>query len=204
MSRLLQDQPDPAAIQALLKKEDFKTTLCAEYQFDSGTLRFCDRIIDFSDIDGNVWTGAAGWVGVSEVSGGTDSLASYLTYTLGIPWENWDAIGQDVRATIPALVSNPAEYFDRHAILSTQMFDNQGAVVGSRIILDKGKMNRPTLSVKPGQISLSLTSENAFQRKRVPPFGYLTQGNQQHRHPTDNGLEYTPTTASRPVDWLNS
>jgi hypothetical protein len=202
-TRFLAAQPDPAAIEGILKTGSFETALCAELQFKTETLRFCDRVIGFIDNNGATWRGGRGWVSVSDVSGGTGNFGSYIEYGLGIPAEIWDSLDEPERAIIPSLVGDVSEYSGRKAILSLQIF-GEGKPIGIPIILDVGTMNKPRLSVKPGNISMRINSENVFARKRIPPFGFLTQGDQEYRYPTDKGARFIPGTATKPVDWLNS
>lgn len=52
--------------------------------------------------------------------------------------------------------------------------------------------------------TISVTAPNIFSGRRVPPYGYFTDRDQQQRSPGDLGLQHIPElqNASIPVPWL--
>ena len=82
--------------------------------------------------------------------------------------------------------------------LFLQLFDNDWQNVGSPIPIWWGYMQPPEVSrdvmqgVDGATQSISITAENAFFNRSRPPFGRLTDRDQQRRHPGDQFCQHMP------------
>lgn len=215
MSRLLSDQPDPAAVEALLGSEAILSALLLEMRFASGTVRVSDWNVPFTDLRwGHEWIGFGELAGMAEVSGGDGELAPYREYVLGMPWDYLDSAAQAateqlgssmvLRARIAEAVQDRADFLGREATLYLQLFDAERTPVGYPMALDTGIMDRA---------ESSFTGEGAFMRMRVeglmarsgrPIYGFLTDRDQRRRHPGDRGLRFvTELMVGKTAKWTD-
>lgn len=211
MSVFLSNQPDPAAVEAALRRESVHIVLLAEFRFASGTFYTCNQNIPITT-GGHTWQGYGDLVAVSAVSDSADTLAPLMEYTLGIPWE---LLTPEDRATnglgiIPGLIGSPSEYRGRTAALWEQIVsddildaDGRGALIGVPTALHSGSMDSPRASFTAASANLTLSVEGAFIRAGAPVFGRMTHRDQLRRYPGDKGLRYVPEVVDTEVQWTS-
>lgn len=211
MSVYLSNQPDPAAVEAALRRESVHIVLLAEFQFASGTVYTSNQLIPITT-GGQTWQGFGDLVSVSAVSDSADTLAPLMEYSLGIPWE---LLTPEERATnglgvIPGLIGTPSEYRGRTAslweqVMSTDTLDEFGrpTPIGVPTALHSGAMDTPRASFTAATANLTLSVEGAFIRAGAPVYGRLTHRDQQRRFPGDKGLRYVPEVVDTEISWTD-
>ena len=199
-----------------LAKEALHSILLLELRFASGTVYLSNETVPFIDPEwAHTWQGLGNWVGMSDIEGGPDDLAPVREYYLGIPWEllTGGEIGVNGLGTLPALVSDRAEYVNRAAllwdqVLSDDTLDTHGrpTPIGIPSALHFGLMDQVRVDFSRSAARLVLTVEGPLARKGAPVFGRLTDRDQKRRHPTptpDKGLRYVPEVLSTNVRWTD-
>jgi len=197
-------------VEARLKSESVHIILLAEFQFASGTVYTCNENVPFIDPEwSHTWVGLGDLVSVGAVSGGTNSLAPAMEYTLGIPWE---VLNSDERSSglfrLPQLIGNPSEFRGRSAklweqVMSDDVLDSQGrpTPVGIPTALHTGTMDSPMATYSAGGASLSMTVESVLIRAGAANFGRLTHRDQLRRFAGDNGLRFVPEVVDTEIEW---
>ena len=159
---------------------------------------------------GHSWQGYGNLVSFSAISGGEDTLAPLMEYTLGIPWE---VMSEEERLTrgaglIPRLLGKPAEYRNRLAILREQIvtyetLDGHGrpTPVGNPTALHTGYMDMPRASFSMASANLTISVEGALIRAGASVFGRYTHRDQLRRYPNDNGLRFVPEVVDTNPTW---
>ena len=211
MSVYLSNQPNPAAVEAALRKQSVHIILLAEFRFASGTVYTSNETVSFTDaLWGHTWRGYGALVGVSSISDSVETLAPMMEYQLGIPWE---VLAPEERGTnglgkIPGLIGNPSEYRGRTAalweqVMSHDVLDEHGrpTPIGVPTSIHTGTMDTPRASFSASFVSLTLNVEGAFVRAGAPVFGRYTPRDQQRRYPGDNGLRYVPEVVDTELNW---
>lgn len=202
MTILLDYQNNPEGLREALAGENVSGALMCEMQFASGTLYLTNSLTSFT-VGGVQYRGLGDLVSVAAVKQGPRNLTPVMRYGLGLPKE---VMADDEGASlgnVAAVMSDPAEYAERLAILSLQVF-RDGAPYGSPVVMHTGRLSRPRIEVQPGQpLRFSILAESVLVRKRLAPAGKLTDKDQQSRHAGDLGLGFVINATSEPVDWLN-
>ena len=202
MINIFQDQtPESVArLRAEWRREAVRSSTLTRFDFKSGPVHYCDRVVGFTDGAGQYWEGGGDVISISQITGGTDNLATFMTYTIAFPVEGLQV---GALSRVPDIIGNEEEYLKREASLLIQYFDDDGPI-GVPIVFDTGLMYSPKVSARREVLALSINAENPLLNKRRPRHGDLTSKAQRARYPTDAGLDYVPNSATEPKDWLNS
>lgn len=129
---------------------------------------------------------------VSDIEAAVGGQAPPVTFTLsGVG----DAIRDDV-------LNARIRVKGRACTVSLQFFDEDLRALGDPYVLYRGIMDR--LIHRAGDAdtwTAQLTAETIFARRGLPPFGSLTDRDQQRRYPGDTGLFMIPAMQNRRRPW---
>lgn len=163
------------------------------FDFSAGERRLW---LGFGDIraGGHVWTGGGGLVSMSSPGRSTSGKSAAVTFTLsGVPMED----GADgLMAEAYRLASGAkADYVGRDVVVYLQFFDVTGDYpmypLDSPMAIWAGVMDVLTVNIEgPSVTSISLSCEDENSDRRRPPYGLLTDADQQARYPGDNSCQF--------------
>jgi hypothetical protein len=180
------------AAAAILSGSTVVGTLLVFFDFASAPKRLHSG---FGDLlaDGRVWQGLGGLGSVSAIESSISGTAPTVTFTLsGVG----DGIARDV-------VAAPTEIKGRACAVRLAFFTvDTLAPIGLPYTLFRGTMDR-LIHQAPSATNWTaqLTAETRFVRRGLPPFGQLTDRDQQRRYPGDTGLKDVPLMQSISRPW---
>lgn len=184
--------PYDALRSALVRGEALRKHTLVQMDFASGTRRVWDGF-GILDAGGEEWSGLGKLGSVSEIEEPIGGTAPQVTFTLS---------GVDPRGIRSAL-GDPRDYKGRAVSVSEVYFGLDLQPIGEPITRFLGTMD--VLSLKadgPDTRVLTLTAEGPFTRRGSPPWGYLSDRDQQRLYPGDLGLTEMPAMVQRTVEWL--
>jgi len=128
---------------------------------------------------GHDWQGVGGLGAVSDIESAVGGIAPLVTFTLS-------GVGPEIAADV---VNARTEVKGRACCVYLQLYGADLAPLGGLYTLYRGVMDRLTHSAAgPDSWTAQLTAETRFSRRGLPPFGNLTDADQQRRYPGDHGL----------------
>lgn len=139
---------------------------------------------------GHDWQGVGSLISVSAVPAPIGTTAQPVTFTMS-----------GVNAEIVTLCRQAdSRVRDRSVIIYLTFFEHaetdggmQWQPLDSPVAIWSGKMGSPKYQASgPSARTVSLTAENLWSGKRVPPFGLYTPRDQEARYPGDKGLRQMP------------
>ncbi len=180
------------AAAAILSGSTVVGTLLVFFDFASAPKRLHGG---FGDLlaDGQVWQGLGGLGSVSAIESSISGTAPTVTFTLS-------GVGDDIARDV---VTAPTEIKGRTCFVKLQFFDVDSlATIGRPYTLFRGRMDR-LIHQAPSATSWTaqLTAETRFVRRGLPPFGQLTDRDQQRRYPGDIGLKDVPLMQNISRPW---
>lgn len=145
--------------------------------------------------DGYVWQGLGhrgDLVGVSDIESAAGGQAPPVTFTLsGVRDEVLDDV-KNARVRVKG----------RRCEIVLRFFDEDRRPLGRRYVLYRGIMDRLVHRASDANTwTAELTAETKFTRRGLPPFGSLTDRDQQRRYPGDTGLFMIPAMQNRRRPW---
>ncbi len=141
---------------------------------------------------GQVWQGIGVLGAVSDIEAAVGGQAPPVTFTLS---GTGDAIRYDVR-------NARTKVKGRAYSVSLQFFGDALRPLGNPYILYRGVMDRLVHHASDVNTwTAQLTAETLFARRGLPPFGSLTDRDQQRRYPGDTGLFMIPAMQNRRRPW---
>lgn len=116
--------------------------------------------------------------------------------------------GVDSALLRTAVSEDRSTYVGKLVIVWLCFFDEEWQVIEDPIAFKAGIMDRVevSLSTDDNGVStrrVSLTAQNIFYGRSIPPYAYYTARDQQLRHPGDRGLEFVNELIEKviPVPW---
>lgn len=159
---------------------------------------------DFATAPIRVWTGigtlnAAGfdWLGMGQLGAISDLQSAFggtaptVTFTLS---------GVDPTILAAALAAE-TEVKGRPVTVFLQVFDDAMRPLDQPHAVYAGILDVMRGSLSPTLCTVEVTAETPFARRHVPPFGYLSDRDQQALFPGDDGLDQVTAMASRDTQW---
>lgn len=153
-------------------------------------------------VAGNTFAGLGSFVGVANLSEGTDSSAEKITLSLAVA----------NTAMLALALGNVEGYRGKPVRLYLQMFDATFQPVASPVLRWSGVMDRVNVtrqpaapgSTGPGTGAIELQCSRAgMARARHYQGLRLTHQQQLLRYPGDTGLRYVRTLIEKPTPWLS-
>lgn len=125
------------------------------------------------------WQGIGGLGAVSDIESAVGGIAPVVTFTL-------EGVGPEVANDV---VNAKTEVKGRDCAVYLQLYDPMLTPLGGLYTLYRGVMDRLIHTASSADAwTVQLTAETKFSRRGLPPFGNLTNADQQRRYPGDNGL----------------
>ncbi|KNY21598.1 hypothetical protein [Methylobacterium sp. ARG-1] len=125
------------------------------------------------------WQGMGGLGSVSDIESAVGGIAPLVTFTLA-------GVGPEIANDV---VNAKTEVKGRDCYVYLQLYGSDLSPLGGLYTLYRGLMDRLVHTANgPDTWTAQLTAETKFSRRGLPPFGNLTNADQQRRYPGDNGL----------------
>lgn len=167
-----------AAGQAALRGDPIVAEILAFFDFRSGAKRVHGGSGPLR-AGGFVWQGIGGLGSVSDIESAVGGEAPLVTFTL-------DGVGPEIAGDV---VNAKTEVKGRDCYVYLQLYTRDQAPLGGLYTLYRGVMDRLVHTASDTNTwTAKLTAETKFSRRGLPPFGNLTNADQQRRYPGDNGL----------------
>jgi hypothetical protein len=138
------------------------------------------------------WQGMGGLGSVSDIEGAVGGIAPVVTFTLS-------GVGPEIANDV---VNARTEVKGRDCYVYLQFYDGDLAPLGGLYTLYRGVMDRLIHTAASADAwTAQLTAETRFSRRGLPPFGNLTDRDQQTRYPGDAGLFDIAAMINRRRPW---
>ncbi|GEP12252.1 hypothetical protein [Methylobacterium gnaphalii] len=169
-------------IAALLVSFDF-TDAPAFYWTGDGPLKTAD---------GQIWDGTSGLGQVDGLSAPVGTSAPQATFTLS-----------GVSARVAALARQQSALVKgREVRVSVQFCAEDLALLDAPVEVYSGSLDVMTYqALGSGIFSVQTTAESPWTGRNKPPFGFLTDADQQARYPGDRGLELVAGLVAKTILW---
>lgn len=180
-----------AAGAAALRGDTITAEILAFFDFASAPQRVHGG---FGDLlaGGFVWKGLGGLGAVSDIESAVGGIAPLVTFTLS-------GVGPEIANDV---VNARTEVKGRDCAVYLQLYDGDLAPLGGLYTLYRGVMDRLIHSAASADAwTAQLTAETRFSRRGLPPFGNLTDRDQQTRYPGDAGLFDIAAMINRRRPW---
>lgn len=160
-----------------------RAALLLELMFLSGTIRLWEGFGALVTNDGKSFQGTAALGSIEGISQSINGTAPEVRFRLS---------GVDADFAVKAK-ADADEYVYRPAVVYIQFFDENWQCLDNPYALTVVRMTGLEVSFDGSGDSrvyeVSVNAETPFAVRRRAPFGYLTDRDQQLRHPGDKGLE---------------
>lgn len=141
---------------------------------------------------GETWQGLGRLGSISGLQGPRNGSAPMTTFALS---------GVEPSHVALALGSS-GEVKGRPVIVFLQVFDAAWQTLDQPYAVYSGVLDQIRVKAQgPTSRVIEVTAEGLFARRSLPPFGYLTDRDQQRLYPGDRGLELVPTMANKSIAW---
>lgn len=142
---------------------------------------------------GFVWRGIGEIGSVSDIEAAVGGQAPPVTFTLS-------GIGDEIREDVK---NARIRVKGRACAVHLQFFNSDTLqAIGNPYVVYRGIMDRLIHQAADANTwTAQLTAETKFARRGLPPFGSLTDRDQQRRHPGDTGLFMVPAMQNRRRPW---
>lgn len=180
-----------AAGQAALRGDTITAEILAFFDFKTAPQRVHAGYGPLS-AGGFVWQGMGGLGSVSDIESAVGGIAPVVTFTLA-------GTGPEIANDV---VNARTEVKGRDCYVYLQLYDSDLTPLGDLYTLYRGVMDRLIhIAEGPDAWKAQLTAETRFSRRGLPPFGNLTNADQQRRYPGDNGLFDIAAMINRRRPW---
>jgi hypothetical protein len=171
------------AAKAQLSGHTVRMDVLVEFHFVSGIVRLWNGFGELKTNDGKTWLGTGNMGDISGLAQSLNGTAPPVTLSLS---------GVDSTFALKAK-AEAEEYYNQPLVVYLQFFDEDWQCLDDPYGLTMARMANITSRMDDdGQdrtYTISITAETPFATRRRPPFGYLTDRDQQLRFPGDRGLE---------------
>lgn len=138
------------------------------------------------------WQGMGGLGSVSDIESAVGGVAPVVTFTLS-------GVGPEIAADV---VNAKSEVKGRDCFVYLQLYGPNLVPLSSLYTLYRGAMDRLVHTASSADAwTAQLTAETRFSRRGLPPFGNLTDRDQQTRYPGDQGLFDIAAMINRRRPW---
>lgn len=181
----------PDTIAAVLAGQEVRASFLVHFDFLTQPMRVWAGYGALT-AGGHTWNGLGELGSLSGLESAIGGTAPETTFTLS---------GVDPVLVSKALTSS-AEVKGRDVTVYIQFFDANWQTLDAPFAVYMGTMDVMRIKASgPTSRTIDLTAESAFARRALPPFAFLTDRDQQRRHPGDRGLEQIPALMSKTVEW---
>lgn len=168
-------------------KEMLSGCLLFEAEFDSGTVRFTNGVVDIVWGD-RTFLAVGSFAGVSTMEEPSDLQSTGIQVTLsGIPVEMMSlALGEQMQR--------------RRATVYVALLDDDDRLIPDPIILFRGRIDAPVINL--GQTaSVVVAIESPLSDWERPRVRRYTDEDQQAKYPGDRFFEFVPAMVNKPIVW---
>lgn len=141
---------------------------------------------------GNEWRGLGELGSISGIESAIGGTAPVVTFGLS-------GVAPSI---VSAALNSSDEVKGRDVTIFMQFFDEHMQTLDAPYSIWAGTMDLMRVKAEgPTSRVIELTAETLFTRRSVPPWGYLSDRDQQRLYPGDRGLEEVAAMASKTVTW---
>lgn len=161
--------------------------ILVRYEFDSGTLAFCNLLDDYV-FEGVTYTGMGDLGNISEVVENTSLDPAYFDVTLS-----------GIKAELLAAALNE-NYTNRDTYVHLGLLDDQSKIIGEPFVFFYGKVSEMQCSYgENSQIVVTAADEASTWEK--PRLERYTDQDQRARYPGDTGFRFVAQLAGKNIIW---
>lgn len=183
--------PFDAAGAAALRGDTITAEILAFFDFATAPQRVHSGFGPLS-AGGVVWQGMGGLGTVSDIESAVGGIAPVVTFTLS-------GVGPEIANDV---VNAKTEVKGRDCYVYLQLYGPDLTPLGDLYTLYRGVMDRLIHTASDASTwTATLTAETRFSRRGLPPFGNLTDRDQQARYPGDPGLFDVGAMINRRRPW---
>lgn len=188
----------PNTIRAILKGRTVRMAHLAEFMFRDAPAYVWNGVR-------TITTGGHDWIGFGKLGSitGIDETSSETASTIKASLSGVDSAVLAVAAS-----EDRADYVGFLLRVWMQFFDEDWSLLDAPYARAAGIMDGMEITRSPGVNgvtlrTVSVTAPNIFYGRRIPPFGYWTDRDQQKRYPGDIGLSFVTSlqNAELPYPW---
>lgn len=142
--------------------------------------------------DNQVWQGAGTLGEISDLDSPVGTSAPVARFTMS---------GVDVSVAAKARAGAP-NVRGRLVQVMVQFYTDELGLVDSPVVAWTGVLDLPKYSADgTGRYTVTISAETEWVARNKPPFGFLTDTDQQVRFPGDRGLELVASLVNKAVNW---
>lgn len=181
-----------AAQQAEAAGEVVHVARLVEAEFASETSRMWEGAGLLVTEDGKTWKGGGEMLSIGDLHAITNGSAVTTEFALsGVPVE-----------FVRAARQSETEAKNRPIRVYGQFLTDRGKPLGLPWVITTMRMDLVKYTMEgAGQRGVALTAESLLAGRKRPPYGRLTDADQQARHPGDKGLELMGALVDKTVTW---
>jgi hypothetical protein len=179
-----------SAIAAALAGEVVRAEVLAEFDFTSGTRRLWPGFGPL-EAGGQTWEGIGGVGSISGIEHAVGDAAPQVTF--GLSGVDPGLLGKALDAS--------SEACGRDVTVFLQLFNDHWRPLDAPAAIYLGTMDQVRVKASLAMCTIQVTAETVFARRAIPPWGWLTDRDQNRLFPGDRGLEQVPAMVSKSVSW---
>lgn len=188
-----------AAVQTMLNGRIVRVAHAVEFQFDSPVYLW-NGFRNVTTPDGKTWTAIGGLGSIDGMDEDDSNMQSTeLRLTLS---------GADPSLLQTAVSEDREGYVGKLVFVWLIFFDSEWQPIGNPVarkagIIDGIEVSRHSSDEGPATRTLSVTAQNIFYGRSVPPAAFYTNRDQQIRSPGDRGLQFVSDSQETviPIPW---
>lgn len=147
---------------------------------------------------GSLVAGSETWSGLGEFAG-ISGLEVPLGGTAPVTTLTLSGVDPDLKGKVREA---SAEAKGRPVRIYMQFFDDELQTLDAPYAVLTGVMDQLSVSAPSAETrTIEMTVEWLFTRRAIPPFGMLSNRDQQARYPGDRGLEYVTAMQNKTTNW---
>jgi hypothetical protein len=180
----------PDTISAVLAGKTVRLDLLVMFDFASGPMRLWQGFGTLQTNDSNTWQGIGQLGQVSDLESSIGGNAPQARFTLS-----------GVDPTILAEALDPQEIYGRDCNVYMQFFDDSFNCLDNPYVIWAGLMDTVKITQNVDTCQVEMTAETIFARRAKPPFGTLSDREQQKFFPGDGSLAGIPALMNKTAIW---
>lgn len=187
--------PFSETVSAYLAGRQLRFAYLVEFQFDPAAYFW--NGVGTLQAGGKTWVGLAQLGAIEGLSEALNGESQQMRLTLS---------GAQVSSAImqAAASESRANYVGRIVTIWIQFFDEDWTLLDEPQALASGIVDGIPISREQGENgatirTVTVTAENIFYSRRIPPNGYYTDSDQQQRFPGDLGMQFIPALVDKTI-----
>lgn len=179
--------------ETIIAGNEVRCDLLVFFDFTTTPMRVWAGMGELNTLDGHTWSGIGDLGSIGELEGDAGGVAAQTTFTLS-----------GVSPTVIAKALNQSdEVKNRRVNVYLQFFNEAFQCLDNPYAIWSGLMDTMSIdqAANGGDCIITVNAEGLFSERSRPPFGFVTEEDQQRLFPTSQGLWEVPYMVNRTVIW---